>query len=722
MKKNLFFLAAIGAIALTSCTNDEFIGENGPNEPQIKEGAINFGFNVPNTTRANVTGAAAADLLGNKFVVLGVKGDGTGIDQTTVFSNYVVEWAEGTAKTTESNTADWEYVGVSPIADLTGVASQTIKFWDYNTTAYDFAAFSAGKGNSIITSGDPGSNQILATPIVYAKTSPATIASYTLKGARADLAECYITDMKTVAQAAYGNEVQLQFRSLASKARMAIYETVPGYSVQNVRFYTTDAASDADIDTDLSDAAFANATLFGADAFYTGGLYTISFPTIGSTNSSNSDYNKAHVVISGESATGTQSFGTLNYTASKLGTSSNAATFAGAEAPYYQTILPNENGVVLEMRVNYDLVSDDGSNETITVHGAKAFVPATYTKWLPNYAYTYIFKISDNTNGWTTSTYVSDSETPAGLFPITFDAVVAEATDASGEQTTVSTVATPSIITYQQGHTYKTNEFSKSTKGKDNVVRKLYVQVMHNEGSPEAHPVGSTYANCPHPILSSSTALLYEVSNTKATEADVMDALENRTTDIGANNVTGRNKITLTKNSYISAVSKIVNGPDDNPITIASDHGNAAEIDIANAGVPIGTYAFVYDYTSGSKTTKTLYQPMTVSTTAIPNGTRYITKAILDGITTTTSANETVNSNGFLYFSKTTDGTGTTTYSYYSVDGKTTLPAGLLKVAINDSNLPTSNGSVLTSTAAFIFDVYTRNNGSYAVKIIKIVA
>ena len=127
---------------------------------------------------------------------------------------------------------------------------------------------------------------------------------------------------------------------------------------------------------------------------------------------------------------------------------------------------------------------------------------------MPNYAYTYIFKISDNTNGWT-----GTASEPSGLFPITFDAVVAEATDANAEQTTVTTVATPAITTYQQGHTSGTNEYSKTTKGKDNVVRKLYVIAMHNEGSPEAHPVGSTYASCPHPILSSTTALLYKVND-----------------------------------------------------------------------------------------------------------------------------------------------------------------------------------------------------------------
>jgi hypothetical protein len=533
-----------------------------------------------------------------------------------------------------------------------------------------------------------------------------------------------------VQKANYGKEVTLKFKNLGSKVRLALYETVPGYSIQasSVKFYTVNGTNNF---TDANKSGNVNLISSDANTFAGSGTVTVTFPNMGTDNLNNSNYNKAKATVAGiGGGTTNKSFDALDdntkaiaegsETAGKIyiGRSLPYATFAGSKAAsYYKTVFPISNSYPLTLRVDYTLISTDGSGEEINIYGAKAVIPSNYTVWQPNYAYTYIFKISDNTNGWTDP---SGAE-PAGLFPITFDAVVAEATDASGEQTTVSTVATPSIITYQQGHTYGTNEYSKTTKGKDNVVRKLYVMVMHNEGSPEAHPAGSTYASCPMDILSTTNALLYKVSDADATEAEVMDALENRTTDIDADDVTGRNTITLTKNSNISAVSTIVNGPDDNPITIASDHGNAAEIDIANDGVPTGTYAFVYDYTSGSKTTKTFYQPKTVASASIPNGTRYITTAILDGITTTTTANEAVNSNEYLYFSKTTDGTATTTYSYYSVDGKTTLPAGLLKVAINDTNLPTSDGSVVTSTAAFIFDVYTRNNGAYAVKVIKVV-
>lgn len=741
MKKYLF-IAATAIVALASCSDESFVG-NSPNDLNGQEGtqAIVFNSGTNAVTRGDIVGSNAATKLGNNFYVMGTKGSAETATPslTKVFDNYLVRYTENTAGKTTSNTANWEYVGVAADASHVklspdNVTNQTIKFWDYSQAQYDFLAFSTGTWKALnTTSPNADNNEIGVTSISSGATLGTQAYKFYLPSTDA-LEQTYITDIVNVQKANYGKEVTLKFKNLGSKVRLALYETVPGYSIQasSVKFYSVNGTNDF---TDATkDDGKVKLITSDANTFAGSGTVQVKFANMGTDNLTNSNYNKATATVTGTSGGDTKkSFGTLddNTKATAQGTETAGriyigrslpyATFAGSKAAnYYQTVFPISNSYPLTLRVDYTLISTDGSGETIDIYGAKAVIPSNYTVWQPNYAYTYIFKISDNTNGWTSPTASTDGTDP-GLFPITFDAVVAEATDASGEQTTVSTVATPSIITYQQGHTYKTDEYSKTTKGKDNVVRKLYVMVMHNEGSPEAHPAGSTYASCPMDILSTTNALLYKVSDADATEAEVMDALENRTTDIDADDVTGRNTITLTKNSNISAVSTIVNGPDDNPITIASDHGNAAEIDIANDGVPTGTYAFVYDYTSGSKTTKTFYQPKTVASASIPNGTRYITTAILDGITTTTTANEAVNSNEYLYFSKTTDGTATTTYSYYSVDGKTTLPAGLLKVAINDTNLLTSNGSVVTSTAAFIFDVYTRNNGAYAVKVIKVV-
>lgn len=738
MKTKYFIIAASALVALASCSSDELVGDNSPTtQGHENDGSIQFAYTIPNATRADIVGNAAAAKLGNHFYVMGTKGDAetTTPSLTKVFDNYLVRYTANTSGTTKSNTSNWEYVGVTADANHeklspTNVTNQTIKFWDYSTVQYDFLAFSTGTFQAKKDKTSPAAGEIGVTPIASGASLKTNAYKFYLPSTAA-LEQTYITDIVNVKKAdgKYGQEVTLQFKNLGSKVRIALYETVPGYSIDasTVKFYSVNGTNDF---TDaLKDDGEARLITSNAATFASSGTVQVKFQNMGTNNTNNSNYNKATATVTDVAGGVTKKeFGTLddNTKAVAEGTETSGtiyigrslpkATFAGLKAAdYYQTVFPISDSYPLTLRVDYTLVSTDGSGEVINIKGAKAVIPSNYTVWQPNYAYTYIFKISDSTNGWT-----GDGTETAGLFPITFDAVVTEATDASGEQTTVSTVSTPSIITYQQGHTYKTDEYSKSTKGADNIVRKLYVMVMHNEGAPEAHPTGSTYASCPLPILSTSNALLYKVSDANATEAEVMDALENRTTDIAAANVTGRNNITLTKNSHITAVSTIVNGVDDNPITIASDHGNAAEIDIANVG-DAGTYAFVYDYTDGVKTTKTFYQPKTIAGTSIPNGTRYITTDILNGISATTTDGEAVDSNGFLYFSKTTDGTGVTTYSYYSVDGKTTLPEGLLKVAINNSNLPTSTGSVLASSAAFIFDVYTRNDGDYAVKVIKII-
>ena len=166
MKK--YLLIATAFVALASCSDDTFVGENNsPNANEDYGGAIEFGGGFKAVTRGGTYGAAAADMLGNIFIVLGVKGDGTGIDQTTVFQNYTVEWTANSAGKTESNTADWEYVGKGNNFGLAG--AQAIKYWDYSATAYDFVAYSVGK-NTLITSGAPGENEILATGITYAYT------------------------------------------------------------------------------------------------------------------------------------------------------------------------------------------------------------------------------------------------------------------------------------------------------------------------------------------------------------------------------------------------------------------------------------------------------------------------------------------------------------------------------------------------------------------------
>lgn len=755
MKTKYFFLAAIGAMTLASCSNDELVGDNSPTLGQEGDGSIQFSYNLPNATRAKdvtnpLIGATAAAKLGGMFVVEGTKGD----EQTNspskdvVFDNYLVGYTANTAGTTESNTHNWEYVGKeagisgrmtggtgSTWKDLhpsgTSAQVQSIKYWDYSTKQYDFIAWSTGEREAV-TTGAVADTKVDVTRI--ATGTGLSTGAYTFTVANAtDLLQCYYTDIKTVLQANYGQPVTLEFKNMAAKVRVGLYETVPGYSVKDVKFYSADSDDGTTLGkydpTDLGDASSAtNAVLFtpSGSALPQGGAVTVIYPHIGKTyrdaTPQPKDYNEASINVSSISAQSTtQTFGALtdNYGAEDpsgfeaagkyLGRSLPDATFAGAAADdYYTAVFPNPNGQPLTLRVDYTLVSTDGSGEEINVYGAKAVVPSTYTEWQPNYAYTYIFKISDNSNGWTSKT----STDPKGLFPITFDAVVARFVDVNAEQTTITTVATPSITTYQQGHTKATDEYyyHKQT-GVSTEFKDLYVQVMDNS---------TTTPTLKTDLKTSGKSRLFSVTKTGTTsisEASVMDALLNRTNNFDAASPEGRNGINLTTNANISnEVDEIVNGVDDQPIDLkagggtGAGYGKAAKIDIDNLSE--GTYAYVY-YSSIPDSEEKIYQ---VAAADGSNYSNYYKVSMPSG-----TANPLTVGNaaaGHVYFFKNVDAKG----NFVSYTFKQTKVGESVVGLVDGGVVPTTkDDSGSFDSTAFYFDVYNKNNGAYAVKVFKVV-
>lgn len=438
---NKFFIAAASALALASCSSDDFLGEIQGNEQNGATSAINFGGDTGKITRDPSTGKTAAGLLGNNFVVVGFKGSKTDAanNENYAFDHYNVNFKDGSAFSTESNRAGWEYVnqdmkvnGADKSLAQGGASQQTIKYWDHSCTSYDFIAFSMGKKDAASK---------YATPTHVDKDKLAT-AAYTLSGDVNTLSECYISDMKTVNREDYGKTVSMSFRHLASKVRMALFETVPGYVISDVEFYT-----DATGTTPTTDG-----TLIGK--FNNSGTLTVYFPTTGTVKKDEKDYNKAHVKFTASTSEGEvgvldfKKFGAVNYNNQKEGTILKGTTYLSQNAAKpsycgagYQNVLPSEGKAsAITLRINYKLTSVDGSNEVINVKGATATVPAEYTEWKPGYAYTYIFKISKDTNG-------STGGTSTGLTAISFDAVVVD-DEANGLQETITTVSDNSITTY----------------------------------------------------------------------------------------------------------------------------------------------------------------------------------------------------------------------------------------------------------------------------------
>lgn len=442
MKMKKYLVIAVSAIALASCSNDTYLGENVENTKTGANDAIAFFMSTPNMQKGTQDHATSAASLNNEFIVWGEKneaGDGSAAASgNLVFKNYRVHYAASTAFTSTSNTKDWEYVGLTPYAsNVTPKATgdQTIKYWDYGASKYTFTAVSVLPAD------------ITGDKIVITKTEAGSGSDHDYdKGytidvkAGANIGKIYVSDRNVInegtgtnrtADNAYGGVAKMTFRKLAAKIRFAIYETIPGYQVKISKIYYNGANSTAN---------------FGVDGdFVTPGAST-QFKVKYGNGSTTGTENKAYVDITGKTPdTYFETTSSLFMSTNPIGTTSSAPTYnkdKTAADKGYTEILPNpSNTANTKLKIDFTMTSTDGSGETIEVREATAEIPAAYCKWQSNFAYTYIFKINDNTNG-TAGTVGTD---PKGLYPITFDAVVVD--DENGKQEVITTVSEPSITT-----------------------------------------------------------------------------------------------------------------------------------------------------------------------------------------------------------------------------------------------------------------------------------
>lgn len=416
MKKYIFLAAS--ALTLASCSSEDFLGDTQGSTPTSANSAINFGGDAGKITRATSNEGDDHVKLDNQFKVYGVKK--TNERLVTVFKDYSVLYNENL---TTSNTNKWEYVK----------DNQTIKYWDYSASEYRFVAGSPISAFTFKVPSDGTTKNIesatitgLAGHIVANTTETANTFN-----------PVYVAEPKVVAKADYKNTVQFNFVRQQSMVRVGFYETIPGYSVTNIKFYEADgtsATSNNVILTSATEGYFIGGTNVSGTVTYD---WTTATPSYTFAYTDNTNLKKSK-----------------NWYAGKLGTLENKSTaevglLYGTDkdmsaATGYFTVLPTQVATAspILIKCDYELTSDDGSGETINVKGATAAIPAAFSKWEANTRYTYLFKISDNTNG---TTGKPGTDIP-GLYPITFDAVVKDE-----KQGTTTTVATPSITTYQEG-------------------------------------------------------------------------------------------------------------------------------------------------------------------------------------------------------------------------------------------------------------------------------
>lgn len=436
---NKYFLYAASVLALASCSSDDFLGENSGNG-QNSSSAINFSGDAGKITRATSNTGDYVKMLDGQFKIYGVKMATDG-KLKSVFVNYSV-WDD--VNNTTSNTKGWEYVGTKEGATYgTGNISldkdQTIKFWDYSASEYRFVA---GSPISAFTYNVPvtdKSKEIKSATI----TGLAGHINANEAGQAITTNPVYIAEPIVVKKTEYQEPVQFSFKRQQAMVRVGLYETIPGYSITEINFYKAGGSKAEAVNNIILTSGTENYFVGGSDV-----KGTITYDWTGATPSYTYTYTDETYIKSQNWYAG--KFEPHNALATTVSTAAVADLYGkdnDMSTNGYFTVIPTPSATTaapILIKCDYTLTSDDDSGETIKVTGATAAIPAAYSKWDVNTRYTYLFKISQNTNG-----YTGDDPTKAGLYPITFDAVVKESTDAM--QGTVTTVSTPSITTYQDG-------------------------------------------------------------------------------------------------------------------------------------------------------------------------------------------------------------------------------------------------------------------------------
>lgn len=574
---NKYLIIAASALALAGCSSDDFLGDGSGNGQN--SAAIQFGGGTTKTHRATSTGVYKIEnLKANGFWVYGTKHsadeDNTATNDQAVYTNYFLNYTDGTANNTQSNTAGWEYVGVNNEPYRNNVTpnvtqAQTIKYWDYSAKAYTFYAATAKPAD--VAAGTVTIKKITAdagaNASVYTKGYEVTLKD----GATWD--ELYFADRKVITKTAdaehgkhdvYGGEVNFKFRNALTKVRVAMYETIPGYSVTIDKFYYTNEGETAQT-TEATDKFKADASNTPLVTSTEGVTYKVVY--YNKTEASGQLENQPKMLPNKTGKGATKNVlelgdGNNLKQGTKLSEIITTPTYDTKDGKYTLFMPQADNDKTLSLKVDYTLTSLDGSGEQIKVKGATAVIPAKYLCWRPNYAYTYLFKISDNTNGST-----GGKDDPAGLYPITFNASVVETAEGNVEYISAMGTATITTFAVKDGLYQHPHDNADYKEGSD-----LYATVVETDKSTVA--------------LEASNTKVYKLKDAGVKAANLSEALV-------------ANWVAKTKTDYYEVFDATKYSFES---TVPAEDGQTIDLGTAKvlkiAGVEAGTY--VIEYTANS--------------------------------------------------------------------------------------------------------------------------
>ena len=346
MKFHSIIFAALTTLLLFSCRSEEEV-----EVPAVQQKAISIGGMQAEMETVNRSPAYPLWQDHQSFKVWCYKtksyNSTTKIysDHQNVMDQYIVLWHENSAGTTESNVADWEYVGIANDYAAGPGGTQTVKYWDFSATSYRYFGF-APHDESDVEYGQGGNLQ----PTEDTDHNWWYNISFTADAAHPEDAPLIskLWFSNNTYEKLYGDMVTMEFLKPVTKVRIRIIDA-EGKTIESPQ------------DRGFTDLQFAPAN--GDASIVQRGKLKVSYALTGPTTVANY---LPQVSIVG-SPEGTVKINRIDDTYSD----------------YYYVLPHVEQG-------DYILTGHVGSSQK------EATVPKEYMSWFPNVEYTYIFKMTDH--------------------------------------------------------------------------------------------------------------------------------------------------------------------------------------------------------------------------------------------------------------------------------------------------------------------------------------
>ena len=422
---------------MTACTSDVDLGMQQAN----KENADNaIGFQVLNKNMSRAALEAEGhynfgvwayknndnthEIMGNYLV--GYFGTNVGYSksskQTTwgnagITTDLLSLWAyEGLGTAEYDYTGPESYYTTSQRAYMSNLTNQYLRYFDESSDNTKFYAYAPYINSD--------------TPVTFDNSSKVmTFPNGSIKEGYDDesLYE-YLYGATEVVKTNYRNDVQLNFKHLNSRIRIVFYEDIAGYSV-TMKNLDVNAGIIAVPTKKIGNTySYANNTL-AKTASATINFSNIAVPVL--TTPTASSY---YVGSAGDPIDANIKDKALVFAAPVATVlSDDRATALNSHVPnnYYSANtyygIPHDSSCGLTFRVSFVLTSTTG--EEITVSNAGVFVDAPNCVWEAGKNYTYVFKITKNTNGTTDPTTpptVDPNPGTKALYPIVFDGITVD--------------------------------------------------------------------------------------------------------------------------------------------------------------------------------------------------------------------------------------------------------------------------------------------------------